>query len=329
MHSPVFIVGMNGSGTTLMLELLNRHPSVYGYPHETIVLPALLQDARRAKLHESALEERKQWVRKHFLASPALAKELTDSVWTALEKDSNIDVSSPQGAFAGLMSVLAARDGKVIWCEKTPMHVKHIKLLAEYFPGARFIHMVRDPRACAASFNRRWGFHPLRSVLRWKECIYSARSAASIVGEKAYMEVRYEDLLAKPQNLLGKVQTFLALQVQDLNKMRSEGRQLNWFADGEIKPQDTDYEAYFDHKLLERMYKIAGTEMASLGYLDETPMECVNPSRYQRLTWLTYDMVNRGLASVRTELFNPNDRRGWKVRLQTVLAAVKARLVDN
>ena len=42
---PVFIVGMNGSGTTMLLDHLGRHPNLYGFRLETYVLPGYLRDS--------------------------------------------------------------------------------------------------------------------------------------------------------------------------------------------------------------------------------------------------------------------------------------------
>ena len=39
---------------------------------------------------------------------------------------------------------------------KSPPHTGRIRLLAEMFPGAKFIHVVRDPRALFASTVRLW-----------------------------------------------------------------------------------------------------------------------------------------------------------------------------
>jgi hypothetical protein len=41
-HKPVFIVGMNGSGTTMMLDHLGRHPELFGFKTETYILPHYL-----------------------------------------------------------------------------------------------------------------------------------------------------------------------------------------------------------------------------------------------------------------------------------------------
>lgn len=43
MPRPVFCVGMNGSGTTMLRDSLERHPYIYGYPRETKIIPSLIE----------------------------------------------------------------------------------------------------------------------------------------------------------------------------------------------------------------------------------------------------------------------------------------------
>ena len=43
---PVFVVGMNGSGTTMLLDCLGRHAQLYAFPAETRLIPYLM--ARQA-----------------------------------------------------------------------------------------------------------------------------------------------------------------------------------------------------------------------------------------------------------------------------------------
>ena len=39
----IFIVGMNGSGTTMLLDCLANHSMLFGFPGETKVLPSFLE----------------------------------------------------------------------------------------------------------------------------------------------------------------------------------------------------------------------------------------------------------------------------------------------
>ncbi len=55
---------------------------------------------------------------------------------------------------------LATETGSVGWLEKTPIHVLAIPEIEGDVPGARFVHLVRDPMGVVASLMRRARDHP-------------------------------------------------------------------------------------------------------------------------------------------------------------------------
>ena len=44
---PVFVVGHNGSGTTMLADCLGHHPDLYIFPFETRVLPHFIRKLAR------------------------------------------------------------------------------------------------------------------------------------------------------------------------------------------------------------------------------------------------------------------------------------------
>src|SRR6476661_436967 len=50
-----------------------------------------------------------------------------------------------------LFGAYALREDKPRWGDKTPENVLHVELLARLFPGAVFVHVIRDGREVAAS----------------------------------------------------------------------------------------------------------------------------------------------------------------------------------
>ena len=51
------------------------------------------------------------------------------------------------------LEALAQSQGKQRWGEKTPSNLFFIDILSDMFPHAKFIHIVRDPRAVVNSLN--------------------------------------------------------------------------------------------------------------------------------------------------------------------------------
>ena len=62
---------------------------------------------------------------------------------------------SERGLFIIIMKVYADFYGKSIIGEKTPIHVRHIDKLFNWFPNGKIIHLLRDPRAIYVSEMRR------------------------------------------------------------------------------------------------------------------------------------------------------------------------------
>ena len=106
----------------------------------------------------------------------------------------------------------AAR-GKARYAEKTPINVLHIELLADVFPEARFIHLIRDGRDVALSYlDTDFGASSLpEAAVQWRRFVRKGRRSGARVGAHRYQEVRYEDLVADPDTVLRSLCEFIDL----------------------------------------------------------------------------------------------------------------------
>lgn len=111
--------------------------------------------------------------------------------------------------------------GKPRFAEKTPHNVLHMVTLGEIFPESRFLHVIRDGRDVASSLvTMNWvdgSGQKLGSVQNvegaaryWKNIVQVGRRQAnhpSLLGR--VFEVRYESLVAAPEETLRQVTEFL------------------------------------------------------------------------------------------------------------------------
>ncbi|MCP4419415.1 MAG: sulfotransferase, partial [Chloroflexi bacterium] len=92
--------------------------------------------------------------------------------------------------------------------EKSPSHLYSMKLIAEIFPKARFIHVLRDGRdvsvsvrAAARSWMPDWqhtfGGSMEASAKSWRDAVRRARYDGKAVGDR-FMEIHYEFLRVEP-----------------------------------------------------------------------------------------------------------------------------------
>lgn len=195
----VFLLGAPRSGTTWLQLLLYQHALVAS-SQETHLFDWYIGNLYRTWEREG---------RTDFARPIGLRGLLTDATF---------DDAVRAYAGAALRAISARHPGATVLLEKTPSHVEHWRTIHRLYPNARFIHLIRDPRAVVASLKRAsatWasGWAP-------RSPIDGARMWASAVGERdamrerlgdLYAEVRYEDLRREPETRLADLFAWLGL----------------------------------------------------------------------------------------------------------------------
>jgi hypothetical protein len=123
------------------------------------------------------------------------------------------------GVIEGLFRVVHRRElpdaptpwERLLWGDKTPVYMGEVPLLANLFPRARFIHLVRDPRDCVLSTEDAWGNSPLRTAHEWAARIRACRTAGQALGPGRFLELRYEDLIDDVRGALGRLYDYLGV----------------------------------------------------------------------------------------------------------------------
>jgi hypothetical protein len=208
---PVFVVGMNGSGTSMLTESLGRHSKLYAFPGETRMIPHYIDIREKFGDLEDDENFQRLW---RYVVSSAPDFEIFNggkipelpSNWRYFPRDLPTILDAVFRQFA--MS-----SGKQRWCEKSPNNSEHIVTLSRLFPGARFVHIIRDGRDCAASTNRRQYRNPELAIYRWRHVVAEARRQALQIPGR-YIELRYEDLTEQPDDWMKKICEFLSLDFE-------------------------------------------------------------------------------------------------------------------
>lgn len=108
--------------------------------------------------------------------------------------------------------------------DKFPPYSLEVDLLETLYPGARYIHIIRDGRDVVSSMQvahrarKAWRRGPtppafVLSVGTWVRFVTAARAAGETLGPR-YLEVRYEDILDQEDRFVSAVCDFLDLDVQ-------------------------------------------------------------------------------------------------------------------
>lgn len=189
--NPIFIVGAPRSGTTLLRSVLDAHPNICCPTWETGLFD-------RMNLFVTGDFER-----------PRGSTKGAEANFCTLERQ--VVIGWMRDASYALMDLLVGQSGKPRWGEKTPAHVFHMRLILDVFPGAQFVHIIRDGRDVVKSLqNVEWNPGDVRwSVGRWMDSVSAGRTAGASLRPDQYLEVRYEELTSTPEQTLKRICEYL------------------------------------------------------------------------------------------------------------------------
>jgi Sulfotransferase family len=201
----VFVGGSERSGTTLLRNMLTAHPEL-SIPNESPFTFRTYRDmARRGQEGDVALA----W---QLLQETSRFKQ-----WRLpVEEVEAMLREHPPGSYADLIrSIFAAYArwrGKPHAGDKTTANALWFPWLAEQFPASRFVHVLRDPREVCMSravqiFNR-GGI--VGAAEHWRSHVAAAREAMPALGDRI-LEIRYEQLIAAPEEQLERLGKFLGI----------------------------------------------------------------------------------------------------------------------
>lgn len=215
---PVFVAGLERTGTSLLYALLASHPNIamtrrtnwwsffygrYGDLGVDANLDRCLGTMARYRRHRK-LEPDFDRLRAEFIAGPRTYGRLFE----LLERQH------------------ADRQGKARWGDKSLNTERYASRVFEQFPDAAILHMVRDPRDRYASVIRRWkGGHggAGTATAAWLESLARGEANARRWPDR-YRLVRYEDLAARPTEATKELCAFIGEPfVASMLEMRGAG----------------------------------------------------------------------------------------------------------
>lgn len=240
----VFIVGCYNSGTTLLAELLARHPEISGMPTEGHFVTD-------------------QFVKDFDIGLPRMWVDRED-LFRLNENDEGPDVTRIKKEW-GMRLDLTKR----VLLEKSPPNGARTRWLQKNFENAHFIGLVRNGYAVAEGISRKGdpkhieGGWPIeRSAWQWARSNEILRQDSEKLNH--FIWIKYEDLVGDIQGTLKNLTDFLELQQFPEDILNND------FSIHERNESIKDLNQHSIDRLtqedLTKIYSVASKELMHFGY---------------------------------------------------------------
>ncbi len=210
---PIFIIGSERSGTTLVLAILACHPRI-AVPEVTWYYPRF-----RPYIHTYGDLSKDE---NFSVLANEMAYGLRVPFWRMSEVNpatfgSQISVRAAEiersfaGVFAAMFERYAVHEKKSRWGEKTPGNVYYVDKILEDFPNAQFVYIYRDCRDASAEFiDSQFGpTNAFTAAEMWRDGQQAVSKFRKSLSSEQWFNLKYEEFVRDPVNQLKTLCDFL------------------------------------------------------------------------------------------------------------------------
>jgi hypothetical protein len=291
-----FLVGPPRSGTKLLRAILNQAQGVAVAP-ESHIYPKFLQhyEQRDPYSHREEILER---------IEGTLYMERLKRNDYRIELDDLVQIGDRiQDVIRRFMCRIAKEiDPNVKFVgDKTPSYSHHILTLHHFFPEARFVAIVRDPRDRALSISSSWGKSSEMAALNWREPVRRILEAKKELGKHLHL-IKYEELLEDPELTVKGICEHLGIAYEE--RMLQEADSTEKFGSvqrmkGIQKGNAGKYWEGLSQRRIRSIEAIVLDEMRSVDYPVHFAEKRWEPGPLRILFLRAYDLVKNMLFHVR------------------------------
>lgn len=251
----IFVVGARRSGTNWLQRILSAHPDVAAMPSETYLFSHGVR----------ALAERFQHTTPGTLQTGL----------TFMDRDVFLDAARDFTDRVFEERLRSVQPPATYLVERTPWHVYHLDLIADLYPDAPVVHIVRDGRDVTRSLlSKEWGPDTMTAAAEeWRSSVAAGRRAGASLLPR-YLEVRYEDLFTEPEDGIRSLFERLGLPSAPnaLERAAIEARTAFNVDPMSAQIGTGKWRADLSTEELRAFDRIAGPLMEELGYQSEQPV---------------------------------------------------------
>ncbi len=232
----VFVTGYSRSGTTMMARIISRNKPVHAF-HEMHFFEELWMPSAEKKIitHDEGVLLIANMIAIHrdgYLMDRHPEKFLNDAKKML---ESYKEEFFPPMLFKHFLFSECQLNTKSIPCDQTTRNTLFLTEILEYYPMARVICMVRDPRDVLLSQKRKWkrkflggtsipfresvrayiNYHPITISKLWN----AAATRIAKTDHPQVIKIKFEELLQKPGETIRRICDFAGLEF-DENMLR-------------------------------------------------------------------------------------------------------------
>ncbi|MFC1631077.1 sulfotransferase [Candidatus Omnitrophota bacterium] len=249
-HTLLFINGIYRSGTTFLSRLIDAFPDSYihedgfRFPYyylldqdRNMVYPRDMQKKEKLRLDRcpSDFPDFINNLRNEIERRPIngqLKEKLINFTGSLQKENTFLEIAR------SIFDLTQEHAGTRIVGTKTTYQHNYINDLLEFFPEAKWIEIIRDPRAIYASAKKSHA-PDLKFICDvWNN---AARAYVNVAGrhQPRFLLIKYEDLVLNPENTLSVIKRFLNLDIdlaaylKDLSLSRNDDS--SWFSNSSYK----------------------------------------------------------------------------------------------
>ena len=331
----IFVTGASRSGTTMLSRIFGQHSVVNGLKELHCFGELVDPNQLRSPLNKQQAVD---------LCTQLIARSKRD-IWGEVTAEDATEAEQlfPQSVnceyvtgdvVALTLNHIATTQGKTIPCEQTPRNIFYANALLDYFPSLKIVHIVRDPRDVLASQKNRWkrkrlggdnipyseiirvwfNYHPYTITKLWVKATTLAQQLKT--HERVYI-LRFEDIIANPEQEIKKVCAFLGLayesEMLDIEQIGSSHRQNTNQQRGVAQKALNTWVKILTPGEVAICERIAAEQMKAFSYPVSNTLSAFNVS-------VITQILKYPLHAVGVLISNP--RRAW-IQLQAILGTTK------
>jgi hypothetical protein len=203
MAKPIFIGGLQRSGTSLIRGIIGSHPEIAIFQWDLPLWTKFYDLYKRKDLRNA--ETLRQFISEILADQKALSADMNWKPGVIYNKLNKRSIITCGDVFQCILQEYAKQVGCPRWGLKTPHNEFFAGQIFNAYPDAKMIHVIRDPRDVAVSMRSlKWFPGIVPHAQLWKDSARVARYNEERFSE-SYIAVRYEDIVYNPEKTVQEI----------------------------------------------------------------------------------------------------------------------------